>query len=114
MRITVTKKHIKAAQLSQNNLSPVEIAVMELDCFEEIRLIQMENDQYLLDLDGTQVVMPQSVNRALWRFETEGIMRTLDIDLPMEEEVMDFLDQDLLLGEGLEDSMDLGSYGYGY
>ena len=112
MHISVTKKHIKATQLSQNNLTPVEIAVMELDCFEDVRLLTLEGQQYMLDLDGMQVVMTNAVYSALAQFEEDGSMRPLEFDLPVGDST-EFVEDDFMM-ESFEEPLDLGGYGFGY
>ncbi|MEO0470693.1 MAG: hypothetical protein AAF206_13790 [Bacteroidota bacterium] len=81
MKVNITKRHIKAARLSQGRLTPVELAVNELDCFEEIAIT--ENLQ--LDLDGMRIALPNRIRKALNQFEESGEMSPLSFDLSLDD-----------------------------
>lgn len=85
---------------------------MELDCFEDIRLLTVEGQQYMLDLDGMQVVMTNAVSSALAQFEEEGSMRPIEFDLPVGDST-EFVEDDFMM-ESFDEPLDLGGYGFGY
>ena len=106
MNIKVTARHITAALSSEGKRTPLELAIMELDCFEEIHLQRPTENRFNLILDGNPQKLPAKVQKALLQFYEEGKMEAMSFDLPLEEELM------LGGGEMLFESMD-DLYGFG-
>ncbi|MEL6670915.1 MAG: hypothetical protein AAFR61_01950 [Bacteroidota bacterium] len=104
MKVTVTKRHIQAAKLS-NLRTPVEIAVMELDCFEEVSLSRKEDGSYLLHIDGERIALPKKINQELDQFAETQHMKAVNFDLPVEEDVI--VGEDELFLESFDDSFSL-------
>ncbi|MEM7659511.1 MAG: hypothetical protein AAF399_25575 [Bacteroidota bacterium] len=112
MNVSITKRHIKSAQLDQGRLSPLEIALVELDVFEQITIIPTGESVYHLDLDGTLVPLPARVSKAMTRWETEANMKPLSFELAIESDMMGLGEEDFLV-ENFEDGLDFGfSYAY--
>ncbi|MEL6594183.1 MAG: hypothetical protein AAFQ68_29035, partial [Bacteroidota bacterium] len=88
MKVTVTLRNIAVAKESQGKRSPVEIAVMELDCFEEVRLSRPSSNRFRLEVDGQQIKLNNKVQKALLNFYEEGDMKPLSFDMPLEEEAL--------------------------
>ena len=84
MKVNITKRHIKAAKLSKGGLTPVEVAVNDLDCFEEISL----TESLQLNLDGMRISLPNRVRRALNQFSEEGEMSPLSFDLSLDDSLL--------------------------
>ena len=95
MLIQVTKRHIRAAQQSEGRRTPVELAIIEQDCFEEVRLMGHESRRWRVDLDGTHLSLPREVKKALDQYQDTFEMRPLKFDLPVEEMISD--DNDLMV-----------------
>ena len=113
MKISVNKRHIKAAQLGNGHMSPLEIAVAELDCFEEVKLYASANGSYAMEIDGIYVQLPRSVQKAVKNWESHQIMRPLDFELPINNEV--YLEEDAMMLGGFEDGLDIGmGFGVAY
>ena len=106
MKINVTNSHITSAIRSEGKRTPVEIAILDLDCFEEIHLQRPTENRFSLTVDGNAVKLPAKVQKGLLQFYEEGEMEAMSFDLP--------LDEALLLGGGevLFESMD-DLYGFG-
>jgi hypothetical protein len=106
MKISVNKRHIKAAQLGNGHMSPIEIAVAELDCFEEVQLYPNANGSYAMEIDGSFVTLPRNAQKAMAKWESDQLMRPMDFELPIHNAV--YLDDDALMLEGYEDGLDIG------
>ncbi len=104
MKVTISKRDIVSAARSNGKWSPVEIALMDMDCFEEVRLSRPEPFQFRLDIDGNNVSLPKSVQKGLISFYEHGEMRPMSFDLVVEE--------DFLMGSGVFEEMD-DFYGFG-
>lgn len=106
MKVKISHRNIITASESQGQYSPLEIAVMELDCFEEVRLNRPSANRFRLEVDGQNVKLESKVQKALVRFYDTQEMSPLSFDLPLEEE--------MLLGEGefFVETMD-DFYGFG-
>jgi len=86
MKITITKRHIKAALDSNGKRTPVELAVMDEDCFEDVRLLGRETQRFMLDLDGNRIQLPAKVKKSLNAFFAEEKMKPFSFELPVEME----------------------------
>lgn len=84
MNIHVTKRHIRAAQQSEGRRTPIELAIMEQDCFEEVHLLGHESRRWRVDLDGTHLALPRAVKKALDRYQDSLEMKPFTFDLPVE------------------------------
>lgn len=109
MKVTVTKRHINAAKLSEGKRTPVELAIMEMDCFEEIGLKPEGANGFILEIDGMFVSLPRKVQNGIRKFNSTYEMNPISFDLPLENDLM-FTSDDMLF-EPFEDSFD---YGYGF
>lgn len=89
MRINITPRHISAAANSNGRRTPVELAVMDLDCFEEISLMA-DGNRFYLTLDGDRVKLPGKVGKALQQFQASQAMSPMSFNLPVESQTMDF------------------------
>ncbi|MEM7371514.1 MAG: hypothetical protein AAF587_23070 [Bacteroidota bacterium] len=110
MKVSVTKRHITSAKRSEGRLTPIEVAVMDLDCFAEINLLASSPSGYSLEVDGSRVKLPRSVQTALEVWEIQGDMKPVSFDLPIEDP---FLSSEDLLLDNFDEGLDLG-YGFGY
>ena len=106
MKVTITSSHIKAAKLSKGKITPVEVALIDLDCFEEIYLSQNENGKYNLLIDGESVKLPRSIQQALKKFDEIGEMNSTSFDLPVENN--DFFSEEDSLFEPIDDGFSFG------
>lgn len=89
MQISVTKRHIRAAQENIGHRTPVELAIIEQDCFEEVRLLGHESRRWRIDLDGTHLALPREVKRVLNQYQETAEMKPFTFDLPVEETAFD-------------------------
>ena len=106
MKVTITNNHIRAAKLSKGKISPVEVALIDLDCFEEINLYQNENGNFNLKIDGDPVKLPRTIQNSLRKFAETGEMNTTSFDLPVGDN--DFFSEEDLLFEPIDDGFSLG------
>ncbi|MFK7922784.1 MAG: hypothetical protein AB8H47_12545 [Bacteroidia bacterium] len=106
MKVKISRRNIITALESQGKRSPVEIAVMELDCFEEVRLSRPSANRFRLEVDGQNVKLDNKVQKALVRFYDTEEMEPINFDLPLEEEML------LGGGELFVETMD-DFYGFG-
>ncbi len=106
MKVKVSLRNIAAAVQSEGKRSPIEIAVMELDCFEEVRLSRPTANRFRLEVDGQNVKLNNKVQKALLKFHETQEMDPISFDLP--------LGDDMLLGGGelFVETMD-DFYGFG-
>jgi hypothetical protein len=95
MQISVTKRHIRAAQQSEGRLTPIELAIMAQDCFEEVRLLGHETGRWRVDLDGNHIALDRVVKKHLNHYQAWLDMKPFKFDLPVEETAFD--DQELML-----------------
>lgn len=95
MKISVTKKHIDAGRLS-NGRTPIELAVMDLDCFEEVELKADDITGYLLEIDGLNINLSKQVQKALSSFFERQEMKPISFDLPIGSET-NFSEDDLFM-----------------
>ncbi len=102
MKITITKHHVLTAQESEGQYNPVELAILNQDCFEEVRFSE---DFRNINLDGEVMVLPRRVQSALQSFAELGTMRPLSFDLEIEEPVM-LVDEHFFMDE-VEEVYDL-------
>ncbi|MDX2248079.1 MAG: hypothetical protein SF052_14935 [Bacteroidia bacterium] len=109
MKVTVTKRHINAARLSDGKRTPIELSIMEMDCFEEVSLLPKGTNGYSLSLDGLNVSLPKIVQKSLRKYIEKLEMDPISFELPVDNGLM--MSKDDLLFEPYEDSFD---YGYGY
>lgn len=86
MKVTVTRRHIRAAQTSKLQRNPVEIALLEMECFEEVSLTPLANG-FALKLDGEQVKLPRKVQQAIRTFQESGEMAPLGFDIKLNHEM---------------------------
>ncbi|GAB4419190.1 MAG: hypothetical protein OHK0039_31360 [Bacteroidia bacterium] len=107
MKISISQRNITAAKLSKGKRTPVELAVMETDCFEEVRLRIDDTGKFRLDVDGARVKLPALVQRRLRQYHTTHEMQPFTFDLLVEGQDM-FGDEELYL-----DAFDTG-FEYGY
>lgn len=89
MLIQVTKRHIRAAQQSKGRRTPVELAILEQDCFEEVHLQGHESRRWRVDLDGNHIALPREVKKALDQYLETQEMKSMNFDLPVEELAFD-------------------------
>lgn len=107
MKIAITQRHIHAAQLSRGRRTPLEVAIMEMDCFEEVSLTGAPGQRYGLSLDGMAISLPRRVQRLLDQYAEAGEMSPFSFDLAVDNS--HFVEhEDYLL-----DSLDLG-FEFGY
>lgn len=110
MKVSVTKRHISSAKRSEGRLTPIEVAVIDLDCFEEINLLATSPSGYSLEVDGNRVKLPRSVQTALESWETQADMKPVSFELPIDDP---FLTSEDLLLDQFDDGLDFG-LGFGY
>ena len=101
MKINVSKKHIKLALGTKGKRSPIEIAIMDMDCFEEVHLRQVNGYQYQVELDGEVILLPKKAQKALTNYYEKGTMEAISFDLPLYEQ-MHFVEEEMLF-EATED-----------
>lgn len=106
MKVNVTRRNILAALESQGKRNPIEFAVMELDCFEEIRLTRPTATRFRLEVDGQNVKLNNRVQKSLLKFQETQEMEPISFDLPLGEEML------LGGGELFVETMD-DFYGFG-
>ena len=106
MKISVTKRHIDAGKLS-NGISPIELAIMDLDCFEDVQLRADDATGYLLEIDGLHVTLARHVQKALISFFEKQEMNPISFDLPVDNG-QGFSDDDFLLEALNDDEEDFG------
>jgi hypothetical protein len=106
MKINVSKRHIVSALGTNGKRSPIELAVMDLDCFEEIRLRHKDGYQYQLELVGETVVLPKKAQKALTNFFERGSMHAFSFELPLQSQ-MPFAEETLLF-EAADDYFGFG------
>ncbi|TAE61034.1 MAG: hypothetical protein EAZ89_00970 [Bacteroidetes bacterium] len=106
MKINITKRHIKAAQLSSGKRTPVELAVMDLECFEDVRLKQLSASGYALVLDGEAVKLPRNVQKLTATFIETQEMTPFVFELKLKHDVLS--GNDVYMYNPYEDSADLG------
>ncbi|MEM6801549.1 MAG: hypothetical protein AAF696_09095 [Bacteroidota bacterium] len=105
MKVIITKQHIKAAKLSEGRLTPIEVALNDMDCFQEINMkTEEETGKTTLELDGMKMDLPKKAQQALNTYMEEGEMKPFNFDLEMGDEI--FVGEDLLM-ESFEDSLHL-------
>ncbi|MEZ4829748.1 MAG: hypothetical protein R3C61_26210 [Bacteroidia bacterium] len=109
MKISVTKRHINAARLSNGTRTPVELAVMEMDCFEEVTLLPKGANGFMLAIDGQHIQLPKIVQKGTRKYLANQEMEPMSFELPMENALM--MSREDMLFEPYEDSFD---YGYGF
>lgn len=106
MKVNVSRRNIAVAIESQGKRSPIEIAIIELDCFEEVRLSRPTTNRFRLEVDGQNVKLNKKVQSALLKFHETQEMEPLSFDLPLGEEML------LGGGEFFVETMD-DFYGFG-
>lgn len=105
MKVIITNQHIKAAKLSDGRLSPIEAALNDMDCFQEIFLkAKGEMGTFELEVDGMKIQLPTKAQKNLQKFLDTGEMKAFSFDLPMENEMFE---GDELTMESFEDSLHL-------
>ncbi|MEZ4776739.1 MAG: hypothetical protein R3D00_26420 [Bacteroidia bacterium] len=109
MKVTVTKRHINAARLSNGQRTPVELAVMEMDCFEEISLHPQGANGYGLSVDGMNVKLPKIVQKGIRKYIDKLEMDPMSFEMPLDNGLI--MTKEDMLFEPFEDSFD---YGYGF
>ncbi|MEO0898216.1 MAG: hypothetical protein AAFY71_17525 [Bacteroidota bacterium] len=106
MKISVSKRNIKDAQNRSTKITPVELAILEVDMFEEIVLNQVDETSYSIDLDDMRIVLPSKVSHALTQYEETGEMKPLSFELAIEQELdIPTANFDMV---GLEDDFSMG------
>ncbi|MEL6134564.1 MAG: hypothetical protein AAFR59_14485 [Bacteroidota bacterium] len=110
MIISITKKNIKAASQSDGLRTPIEVAIQELDCFEEIELRHREEGGYMLLLDGESIVLPSVATEALknWFIHQRMSPTQFDIQLHTPDS---YMADDGLMMDVLDDTLD-ADYGF--
>ncbi|MDX1907060.1 MAG: hypothetical protein SF053_08505 [Bacteroidia bacterium] len=81
MKITVTPSHIRSARLTEGKRTPVELAVMDLECFEDVALRPLKTVGYYLELDGEKVKLPRKVQGLIQTWQETGEMEPFAFDL---------------------------------
>lgn len=105
MKVIITNQHIKAAKLSEGRLTPIEVALIDMDCFQEISITEKEETgEFILELDGMKTPLPKKAQKNLGTFLEQGEMKAFNFDLPVENEM--FGSEDLMM-ESFEDSLHL-------
>jgi len=105
MKVIITNQHIKAAKSSEGRITPIEIALEDMDCFQEISLTAKgDTHEFILELDGMKLQLPKKAQKNLHTFIDEGKMKAFSFDIAMENE--QYSEEDLLM-ESFEDSLHL-------
>ena len=105
MKVIITNQHIKAAKLSEGRLTPIEVALNDMDCFQEISLkAKEETGVFILELDGMKTQLPKKAEKNLQTYLEQGEMKAFSFDLPMENEM--YGGEELTM-ESFEDSLHL-------
>ena len=92
MRINVTPRHIKASLSRNGQVSPIEYAIMDQDCFEEVSITMKSEQVYRLMVDGEVMDLPAKVNKALNKFSATGEMEPFSFNLALESQSMIYED----------------------
>lgn len=95
MKVQITDKHIKSCR-PEGRYNPVDIALIDTDCFEEIRVRPFGEQRYVADVDGIAVPLPTRICRALVDFESGRGMKAQMFEFPIERE-MSKMEDDLFL-----------------
>ncbi|RMG56213.1 MAG: hypothetical protein D6722_26825 [Bacteroidetes bacterium] len=102
MKIAVTNRHIRAAKLSKGHRTPLEVAIMEMDCFEDVSLRGGAKRGFILELDGMRVDLPKRIQNLLEGYALTTEMKPFSFDLAVDNS--HFVEtEDYLL-----DSLDMG------
>lgn len=110
MKVNVTARHIKAGRLSHGHRTPIELAVEELDCFEEVWL-KAAGDRVSLMADGSEIRLPRKVQEAVRSFRETGTMNPMTFELKLDRSVL--LGGDGFLSNPWDELQDFG-YGFSY
>ncbi|WNJ16882.1 hypothetical protein [Pontibacter sp. G13] len=87
MKISVSKRHVNSARLSNGKRTPVELAIMEMDVFEDILLLASETGDISLKIDGMQIDLPKDVLSAIKTFQDTQNMRPMSFELPVDTDM---------------------------
>lgn len=104
MKVKITEKHIQSCR-PEGRYTPVDIALIDTDCFEEIKVRLIAEQRYVADVDGIAVPLPTKICRAIVDFESGRGMKPQQFEFPIERE-MSKMEDDLFL-ETME-SFDFG------
>lgn len=86
MKIQITDKHIKSCR-PEGKYNPVEIALIDTDCFEDIRVRSFGEQRFVADVDGLVVPIPTRICRALVEFQSGRGMKPQSFEFPIEREM---------------------------
>jgi len=110
MNISISKRHINSAQSSNGKTHPLELAILDLDMFEEVNIKLIGEGRYSVDIDDMNVVLPRKVNKALDTYEESKEMKPFSFELDIEQE-LDF-PTDNFDALDLENSLGMGGMGF--
>jgi len=88
MNILVSKQHIQAARLSNGQRTPIELAIMDMDCFEEVNLKILDTDLFSLELDGNAVPLTQNARTNLKKYLAGEEIKSFSFELPVDDPMM--------------------------
>ncbi len=105
MKVQILESHIKSCR-PDGRYTPVEIALIATDCFEEVRLRQRGEQRYVATVDGIKVPIPSRVCRAIVDFKDGRGMEPQTFEFPIEREMAKI--EDSIFLEAIE-PFDLGN-----
>lgn len=110
MKITVTKQHINSARSNGEQITPLELAVYDLEMFEEVKIRSISEDTFGIYIDDMDMVLPQKASKAVLKFMETGEMKPFSFNLDLEVKMnVPTVDLDILpFEESFEDSFDYG------
>ncbi|MDP5168968.1 MAG: hypothetical protein NWR72_01890 [Bacteroidia bacterium] len=106
MKVQITDKHIKSCK-PEGRYTPVDIALIDTDCFEEIRIRPHGEQRFVADVDGVVVPIPTRICRAIVDFQAGRGMKPQAFEFPIEREMSKM--EDSLFLEAME-PLDLGDW----
>ncbi len=86
MKIQITDKHIKSCR-PEGRYNPVEIALIDTDCFEDMLIRSFGEQRFVVEVDGVVVPLPTRVCRALVDFQSGRPMKPMTFEFPIEREM---------------------------
>lgn len=86
MKVHITEKHIKSCR-PEGRYTPVDIALIDTDCFEEINVKPRGEQRFVAEVDGVTVPLPTRLCRALVDFAAGRGMKPHTFEFPIEREM---------------------------
>ena len=92
MKVQITDKHVKSCR-PEGRYTPVEIALIDTDCFEEIAVRPFGEQRFVAEVDGVVVPLPTRICRAMVDFQSGRGMKAQSFEFPIEREMSKMEDE---------------------